>query len=79
MLEGLANVIDWERRDVLAWLSRLEPESDFERLFGQRHPGTGTWLVESVQFKEWMQAERHCLLWCHGSGMSPVPDLCFGF
>ncbi|KAI5842141.1 hypothetical protein DFP73DRAFT_498411 [Morchella snyderi] len=57
---------DRERKEFLSWLSSLEPEKDFERLYSKRHASTGTWLIESTQYTNWLQASESCLLWCRG-------------
>lgn len=61
---------DDERQKVLEWLaeqSGLNYDEDHDRIFKRRHQGTGNWLLESVQFREWIDAKQSCLLWCHGN------------
>ncbi|KAF8465098.1 NACHT domain-containing protein, partial [Kalaharituber pfeilii] len=56
-----------QRRDILAWLSKLEPEEDLERIYTKRHDGTGTWFFNSPEVKQWYQEDKKCLLWCYGT------------
>lgn len=61
---------DEERQKVLEWLAKLSGinfDEDHDRIFKRRHQDTGNWLVECVQFKEWIDGMESCLLWCHGN------------
>ncbi|KAF8470558.1 hypothetical protein BDZ91DRAFT_791533 [Kalaharituber pfeilii] len=56
-----------QRRDILAWLSKLEPEKDLERIYAKRHNGTGMWFLNSPEVNEWFQQDKKSLLWCYGT------------
>jgi hypothetical protein len=58
-----------ERRRFLEWISKDDHEMDFDRLIKQRHPGTGTWLLEDKKFREWEEQSTSSLLWCYGHRM----------
>lgn len=32
----------------------------------KRHPGSGSWLKETLEFKDWMAADCSACLWCYG-------------
>ncbi|KAF8477492.1 hypothetical protein BDZ91DRAFT_844127 [Kalaharituber pfeilii] len=56
-----------ERREILAWLSKLKPEEDLERIYAKRHDGTGLWFLNSSKVTDWFQADKKSLLWCYGT------------
>ncbi|KAF8474206.1 hypothetical protein BDZ91DRAFT_779864 [Kalaharituber pfeilii] len=56
-----------QRREILAWLSKLEPEEDLERIYAKRHDGTGVWFLNSPEVNEWFQEDKKSLLWCYGT------------
>ncbi|KAI5845888.1 hypothetical protein DFP73DRAFT_594082 [Morchella snyderi] len=56
-----------DRRSILRWLSKDRVEEDYERLYMKRHDQTGSWLLESKEYREWRKAPKNCLLWCHGT------------
>ncbi|KAF8465086.1 hypothetical protein BDZ91DRAFT_783428 [Kalaharituber pfeilii] len=56
-----------QRREILAWLSKLEPEKDLERIYAKRHDGTGVWFLNSPEVNEWFQEDKKSLLWCYGT------------
>lgn len=61
---------DKERQNLLEWLAELSGinfDEYHDRIFKRRHQDTGNWLVESVQFKEWIDGTESCLLWCDGN------------
>ncbi|KAF8466957.1 hypothetical protein BDZ91DRAFT_762946 [Kalaharituber pfeilii] len=55
------------RGEILAWLSKLEPEKDLERIYMKRHNGTGMWFLNSSEVNEWFQQDKKSLLWCYGT------------
>lgn len=59
-----------ERRKLLAWLgelSRLNFDSDHERIFDKWLVGTGDWLLQSPEFTRWVDKQESSLLWCFGN------------
>ncbi|KAF3935387.1 hypothetical protein ABW20_dc0101499 [Dactylellina cionopaga] len=57
-------------RDILQWLSGLDPEENLKRATRVRQDGTGKWLLDSDTLREfWDRKER--LLWLNGKGEIP--------
>jgi hypothetical protein len=56
----------------LAWLSKLKPKEDLDRLYKNWNAETGKWFLDSDEVQEWFHSDKTCLLWCHGSGTSPT-------
>ncbi|KAJ7249822.1 ankyrin repeat domain-containing protein [Mycena rebaudengoi] len=57
---------DWEERDkVIEWVSPLNFFSRNEDIFHTRQDGTGMWLVNDIQFKDWVLSPGGTL-WCYG-------------
>ncbi|KAF8474182.1 hypothetical protein BDZ91DRAFT_789816 [Kalaharituber pfeilii] len=56
-----------QRREILAWLSKLEPEEDLERIYAKRHDGTGLWFLNSPEVNQWFREDKKSLLWCYGT------------
>lgn len=47
------------------WLNHPDPSTNLNKAIGRRHPGTGSWFLESLLFKKWKsETLRH--LWLHG-------------
>ncbi|KAL0631967.1 hypothetical protein Q9L58_009170 [Maublancomyces gigas] len=57
---------DKERRDILHWMSKLDFEDDHETFFSKRYGDTGSWLIESQAFTDWLDADKSSVLWCYG-------------
>ncbi|KAF8463704.1 hypothetical protein BDZ91DRAFT_796249 [Kalaharituber pfeilii] len=56
-----------QRREIFAWLSKLEPDEDLERIYAKRHDGTGMWFFNSSEVNQWLQERKKSLLWCYGT------------
>ncbi len=54
-----------ERNSVLDWISTFDPSQKHKMSLNLRHPGTGTWLTECDEFKQWLVTPR-AKLWLHG-------------
>ncbi|KAL9578938.1 MAG: hypothetical protein Q9212_005397 [Teloschistes hypoglaucus] len=70
---------DVERKEVLEWISELNPERKHCDIRQPRVHGTGQWLLEDLRFKAWRQqrSNQASFLWCYGapgSGKSWVID-----
>ncbi|KAG0636032.1 hypothetical protein HOY80DRAFT_979434 [Tuber brumale] len=50
---------------TLNWLSPAERWRNYDAACMLRHPGTGGWLTERDDFKEWLQKDNS-MLWVHG-------------
>ena len=62
--------IDAEGRQILQWLSLLEPQQRHQGLRIDRLDGVGNWLLETPQFREWSDKEDGCaepVLFCCGN------------
>ncbi|KAI9871159.1 MAG: hypothetical protein M1830_003253, partial [Pleopsidium flavum] len=56
-----------EERDLmLSQLSSIRYADKHLRERKRRHPGTGTWLTKTLEFKEWKMRDRSACLWCYG-------------
>ena len=54
-----------EERDVLHWLSPLDFFSKQSDALSRRQEGTGRWLLESNEFRSWLETAGK-VLWCPG-------------
>lgn len=54
-----------EERDLLDWLSPLEFFSKQNDALSRRQEGTGRWLLESNEFRRWLDIAGR-VLWCPG-------------
>jgi hypothetical protein len=54
-----------ERDKIIEWYSPLNFFRRQEEIFRSRQPGTGGWLLESNEIKEW-QSGTGKTLWCRG-------------
>lgn len=64
----LNNFQDQEhRQEILAWLSPTVDDSSFESIITNRAQGTGSWLLESSEFMEWVEIDGTArTLYCPG-------------
>ncbi|KAI2709040.1 hypothetical protein CBS147332_6099 [Penicillium roqueforti] len=57
---------DYQERDqILDWLSSINPSTRQSEVFNSHHKGTGTWFLETNEFKEWISSEQQ-ILFCLG-------------
>ena len=54
-----------EREKVLQWISPLDFAPQQSDLSSRRQEGTGSWLLESQEFQEWMSEKGKALV-CQG-------------
>jgi hypothetical protein len=60
--------MDWINPD------EIDPEESFESALRLRQSATGTWFLDSVQFREFLQGTSG-LFWIYGNGKySPIID-----
>ena len=60
---------DAEGRQILQWLSPLEPQQRHQGVRTNRLDGVGSWVLETSEFKKWRDAEDGCaeqVLFCNG-------------
>ena len=56
-----------ELRDIRQWLSRAEPEANYQEARVKRHlEGLGGWLLEHPRFQDWEQSSKSSILWMYG-------------
>jgi len=48
---------DAERRQILQWLSPLEPQQRHEGVQNDRLDSVGNWVLETNEFRKWRDAE----------------------
>lgn len=58
--------MDQESIKVLDWLSSIDCHSKQREVLSRRQEGTGEWLFESQEYRNWLDG-KHKLLWCSGS------------
>lgn len=54
-----------EERDLVHWLSPLDFSSKQSDALSRRQEGTGRWLLESNEFRSWLETAGR-VLWCPG-------------
>ena len=62
--------IDAEGRQILQWLSPLEPQQRHQGVRTERLGGIGNWVLETSEFRKWRDAEDGCVeqvLFCSGN------------
>ena len=62
--------IDEEGRQILRWLSPLEPQKRHQGVRTGRLDSVGNWILESSEFRKWRDAEDGCedrVLFCYGN------------
>ena len=55
-----------ERRDLLAWLSRIPCRDHHDIIYREVLSDTGLWLLRKSAFVEWQSSSSSSLLWLHG-------------
>ena len=61
--------IDAKGRQILQWLSPLEPQQRHQGVRIDRLDGVGNWVLETTEFREWSDKEDGCVgpvLFCYG-------------
>ena len=61
---------DAEGRQILQWLSPLEPQKRHQGVRTDRLNGVGNWVLETSEFRKWRDAEYSTVgqvLFCHGN------------
>ena len=57
--------INNERRDILKSFMKVDPRSNHEMSRKLRSPGTGLWLTEGPEFRQWLET-KNARLWFYG-------------
>ena len=57
--------MDKERQEILKSFAKIDPHSNHDMSQKLRSPGTGLWLTEGREFKQWMET-RNAKLWYYG-------------
>ncbi|KAM3479755.1 hypothetical protein MY8738_005313 [Beauveria namnaoensis] len=52
-------------RDLTVWLTYADPAASHQAAHRKRQPGTGTWLINGVRFREWKR-RRGSFMWLKG-------------
>ena len=60
--------LDQESQQLLRWLSPSNYWDTQKDLFSKRQEGTGKWLLETAEFKNWLYGETKAI-WCPGIRM----------
>jgi len=62
--------INTEGRQILQWLSLLEPQQRHQGVRSDRLDSIGNWVLETNEFRKWSGAEDDCVkpvLFCDGN------------
>ena len=62
--------IDAERRQILQWLSPLEPQQRHQGVRADRLDSVGNWVLGTNEFRKWSDTEDGCIepvLLCYGN------------
>lgn len=64
-------ILDEKRDEILSRLSPLSYSSKFNDLSQRREKGTGDWILEEMEFRDW---RTNCgrILWCPGMRGSQI-------
>lgn len=54
------------RDALLAMLSDYDYKTSFSKARSEQHEGTGLWLFDCPEYREWDQADESCGLWVYG-------------
>ncbi len=61
---------DSQRKELLSWLSSVDPSENYNSARDKHEAETGDWFVErNERFKHWQHAPNS-LLWLHGKGIT---------
>jgi hypothetical protein len=55
---------DQSHKNILQWLTKVDPSSNHNEACKKHEPGTGEWFINSHEFSYWMLPG--CSLWLHG-------------
>ena len=58
-----------DERQILQWLSPLDPQKRHQDVRTKRLAGLGNWVLETSEFRKWRDAEDGCVdqvLFCYG-------------
>ncbi|KAH0544336.1 hypothetical protein FGG08_001477 [Glutinoglossum americanum] len=55
-----------ERKGFLHWISTIDFDEDHDTIFAKRHPGTGNWFIQRLEFQQWFHSQMSEVLWCFG-------------
>ncbi|PGH01369.1 hypothetical protein GX51_05301 [Blastomyces parvus] len=64
-----------DKDNLLMWLAGAGVDFDKRHndVFSKKHPGTADWLLNSNEFKSWINSPESSLLWCYaGTGKSVI-------
>ncbi|MCJ1245285.1 hypothetical protein MMC30_002488 [Trapelia coarctata] len=57
--------LNTDRRNIIAWLSPASFVAQQIDIFSKRQPGTGSWFLETAEFRKWIDGMENTL-WCFG-------------
>jgi len=63
--ETLRNPVTDERQKILNWISTRNYWTNHLDYFARAEDGTGQWLLDSPEFKNWIEGRKR-FLWCPG-------------
>jgi len=66
---NIARETDDEGKQILQWLSPLEPQQRHQGVRAGRLNGVGNWVLETTEFRKWRDAEDGCVgtVFCSGN------------
>ncbi|KAL2826768.1 purine and uridine phosphorylase [Aspergillus pseudoustus] len=67
---GIQNVrsqqLNQEHQAIVDWISPVDYGTQQSDNFGRRQPGTGQWLLDSAEYRTWIDSEGGTTLFCPG-------------
>ncbi|KAH6952507.1 hypothetical protein BKA56DRAFT_681973 [Ilyonectria sp. MPI-CAGE-AT-0026] len=64
--KGVQNLSSGKRNDEFEkWLSPTDPSTNYNKALIERHPGSGSWLLQSAEYSSWKTAQNS-FLWLNG-------------
>ena len=73
-LEAHCCLLKGERKAPLEQISDVDFTAIHEEISSKRHGDTGSWFLQCIGFREWLEKSSHGILWLNGRGMSPLPN-----
>ncbi|GAA91823.1 hypothetical protein RIB2604_02113150 [Aspergillus luchuensis] len=67
VIESLDELKSEEVLKILEWISPVQYGAHHDTVSGNRTPGTGEWLLQKNEFREWEEGSSSAVLWLRGS------------
>ena len=75
-MQSIGNRIDHEqRKEVLQWLSSVQPSVKRQDVNDRHVSGTGQWFLEREELRKWAESQDSLPIWCRGPPGAGKTDL----